>query len=386
MSSRSCICGSTASRLTEVRPAVEEIAGAVRPRRLAPPPLISGTVDPSIGVEVTTLQIAALVAAVAGALVVATAFGRQASSISPRPRRRRGARFDAVAAREWNVARAGPGRDRRRRRRPVVAWGLSAFFPRGVARLADPRSWPSLRCQDDSPRCQSSPSPSHHSQSPDRRTGRDAAGERRPPDPGSGWRPVARLAGAAPRRVVRRGSDGHWPPLPCRWRVATMAAITLGVAAVVTVATLEASRAHLATSPRLFGAPAALRLREQRDVRRRRGRRRDAGHRRCRRRHPSDRSRRGHGGGDRAGRSGWRSCQRPTRPGAASPSHRSSAAGTRRAPTRSRSARRPPKSLGAGIGDTVRLVPVGGGERVGPPCERHGRVVGLGRSGNTPSS
>ena len=37
-----------------------------------------------------------------------------------------------------------------------------------------------------------------------------------------------------------------------------MGAITLGVAAVVTVATLEASRSHLATSPRLFGAPAAL--------------------------------------------------------------------------------------------------------------------------------
>ena len=243
------------SRLTEVRPAVEEIAGRHR-LDVMDPPSAADTVRPSIGVEVTTLRIAALVAALAGALVVATAFGRQASSTTPDPgigaalgltrsQRRHGTwlvLLPPVVAGAIAV--------------PVVAWGLSAIFPRGVARLADPE--PGLRFDAQTLLIGAVVTLAVASivlagtsviATPQVRAARPTRARAGSWLLGSPARLLGVSFAADPTGTGRRSG---------LVAVATIAATTLGVAGVVTVATLDASRAHLTTSPRLFGAPAAL--------------------------------------------------------------------------------------------------------------------------------
>ena len=139
---------------------------------------------------------------------------------------------------------------------PAVAWGLSAFFPRGVARLADPDA--GLRFDVKTILLGAMLTLAVASLTV---AGSALAATMRV----SAARPTRALAGGrflgSPSRLLGTSFAVDPSGTGRRSRVvagATMGAITLGVAAVVTVATLEASRSHLATSPRLFGAPAEL--------------------------------------------------------------------------------------------------------------------------------
>jgi hypothetical protein len=243
------------SRLAEARPGIVRIAERYG-LDVVPAPSTAHTVDPTIGVEVTTLQLAALVAALAGALVLATVLTRQAAAISPRPAvgGALGLTRSQRAVGTWLVLT--PALVAGAAAVPIVAWVMSAFFPRGLARLADPdpgRSFDiftilvgttvtllaALLVAATS--ALAATSRVRASQPTRARTGGVVLGS--PP----------RLLGAS--FAVDPTGTGR------RSRVlagATVAALAIGVAAVVTVSTLEASRIHLAASPRLFGAAAPL--------------------------------------------------------------------------------------------------------------------------------
>ena len=220
------------------------------------PPLgyAGAAVAPTVAVEVTTLWIAMAVAVTAGVFVVAQAVGRQlaAGAAEDRTRTALGITTTGQATGKWltlaPVAVIGAAGV------PAVAWSLSGLFPTGLARRAEPQ--PGLRFDIGA-------------------VGVGAAttlavtliltaalawlGSRRRPQPSHGAAPSPRLFA---RPAVSLGASFAVDPggtgRSRAGSLATVAAIALGVAAVLAVTTLDWSRAHLTSTPRLYGAAAEL--------------------------------------------------------------------------------------------------------------------------------
>ena len=91
-------------------------------------------VAPSISVEVTTLEIAAVIAALAGLVVVAQATGRQVVAIGEQQQVRAalGMTRDARIVGSWLAV--APAMVVGALAAPALAWAVSGLFPRGVAR------------------------------------------------------------------------------------------------------------------------------------------------------------------------------------------------------------------------------------------------------------
>ena len=209
------------------------------------------TIRPSIGVEVTTLWIAVG----AGALVIAQATGRQPSSIGPDRRVLVSLGMSRAQLAAGTAASLAPGVLVGALAVPLVAWSLSGWFPRGTARLAEPD--PGLRWDALATAIgviatalvvvavvlvQAA-------------VDRSRSTDRLRRDRLAGWmlgRPALALGASFasdPAGVGRRSRA---------LAGATAAGIALGVGALVTVATMDASRDHLDQTPFLYGAPADL--------------------------------------------------------------------------------------------------------------------------------
>ncbi len=235
-----------------------EVEAIVEPYGLevVPSTTVGAAIVPSIDVGVTTLWIAAAVAALGGLLLVAQALGRFVATAS----------VDEPALSAMGMTRSqhtmGPvalamvGIAAGALAVPIVAWLASGLFPRGAAALAEP-------------------------------------------DPGLRWDLPTLAAGAlitfaassatvvlltvatSPRRAVGSTSTGRLSHLVSgrpalslgvslaadpagsgrRSRAiatAAVASIAVAVAALLVVATLDSSREHLESSPRLYGAAADL--------------------------------------------------------------------------------------------------------------------------------
>ncbi len=221
---------------------------------------------PSIEVGVSTLWIATAVAALGGLLLVAR---RSAGSSPPRP-----PTSPALAAmgltrpqRTLGVRRGGDvGIAAGALAVPLVAWAASGLFPRGAAALAEPD--PGLRWDvSDTGRRRCAHARRRVAacscSSPPRPPGRD-----RHAAAGSG-----RLSGLLRGRpAMSLGASFATDPAGSGRRSralagAAAASIAVAVAAVLVVTTLDSSRRHLETSPRLFGAVSRAGVREQRHVR-----------------------------------------------------------------------------------------------------------------------
>ena len=123
---------------------VDEVAEHLRPildayeMDVFPAERTDSSVRPTISVEVTTLRIAALIAAVVGLPVVAQAAARQVTAIGEQDHVRSalGMTRTARTAGSWLsvVLAIGLGAITA----PVLGWALSGLFPRGVARDAEP--------------------------------------------------------------------------------------------------------------------------------------------------------------------------------------------------------------------------------------------------------
>ncbi|MGI9051733.1 MAG: ABC transporter permease [Ilumatobacteraceae bacterium] len=239
----------------------DEIAGEVSTvlapfgADVSPAPNLGDTIRPSIRVEVTTLWIAMAIAAGAGVLVIAQATGRQAASIDPDRRVLVALGMSRSQLDAGTVANLAPGVLAGALAVPLVAWSLSGWFPRGTARLAEPD--PGLRLDlvavgiglvatalvvVTTVLVQSA-------------VGRAPKVARPSRDRLAGWmlgRPALSLGASFagdPAGVGRRSRT---------LAGATAAGIALGVGALVTVATMDASRDHLDQTPHLYGAPADL--------------------------------------------------------------------------------------------------------------------------------
>ena len=237
----------------------EEVAASLGPvgmdvEQLPPLGYAGAAVAPTVAVEVTTLWIAMAVAVTAGVFVVAQAVGRQlaAGAAEDRTRTALGITTTGQATGKWltlaPVAVIGAAGV------PAVAWSLSGLFPTGLARRAEPQ--PGLRFDVGA-------------------VGVGAAttlavtliltaalawlGSRRRLQPSHGAAPSPRLFA---RPAVSLGASFAVDPggtgRSRAGSLATVAAIALGVAAVLAVTTLDWSRAHLTSTPRLYGAAAEL--------------------------------------------------------------------------------------------------------------------------------
>jgi ABC-type lipoprotein release transport system permease subunit len=245
------------TQVRDVRSRIESILTPVGMDVEEVPPLgeVGDVVVPSVAVEVTTLRIATAVAAVAGLFVVAQALGRQlgAAAAEDGVRSALGITSAEQAAGKWltfaPAALAGAAAV------PIMAWAVSGAFPRGLARRAEVE--PGLRFDTWAIV-----------------TGATAtlalalvllavmallASRRRTPAAAIRRSTSTRLLG---RPVLSLGASFAADPAgPGRSRLGSLtpvAAIAMGVAAVLAVATLDSSRAHLTTSPRLYGAAAGL--------------------------------------------------------------------------------------------------------------------------------
>ena len=237
----------------------EEVAASLGPvgmdvEQLPPLGYAGAAVAPTVAVEVTTLWIAMAIAVTAGVFVVAQAVGRQlaAGAAEDRTRTALGITTTGQATGKWlalaPVAVIGAAGV------PAVAWSLSGLFPTGLARRAEPQ--PGLRFDVGA-------------------VGVGAAttlavtliltaalawlGSRRRLQPSHGTAPSPRLF--ARPAVALGASFAVDPGGTGRSRagsLATVAAIALGVAAVLAVTTLDWSRGHLTSTPRLYGAAAEL--------------------------------------------------------------------------------------------------------------------------------
>ncbi len=237
----------------------EEVAASLGPvgmdvEQLPPLGYAGAAVAPTVAVEVTTLWIAMAIAVTAGVFVVAQAVGRQlaAGAAEDRTRTALGITTTGQATGKWlalaPVAVIGAAGV------PAVAWSLSGLFPTGLARRAEPQ--PGLRFDVGA-------------------VGVGAAttlavtliltaalawlGSRRRIQPSHGTAPSPRLFA---RPAVSLGASFAVDPggtgRSRAGSLATVAAIALGVAAVLAVTTLDWSRGHLTSTPRLYGAAAEL--------------------------------------------------------------------------------------------------------------------------------
>ena len=216
----------------------------------------AAAIEPSVGVEVTTLRIAALVAAFAGAVALVQMAGRPIASVA-----------------EDDVTRSALGMSRAQRRAgrwlavlPAVlvgaalvaplAWLASGVFPGGVARLAELDSGrrfdaPTLFIGATLTLLVTLLVVGAVAVGFDRRAGAQhwsvptASGR-------LGGHPALSLGAAFARRPGGGGRSGAGLAL------ATMIGVALATGAVVTIATFEASRRHLEATPELYGAPTDL--------------------------------------------------------------------------------------------------------------------------------
>jgi ABC-type lipoprotein release transport system permease subunit len=245
------------TQVSDIRSRIESILNPVGMDVEPVPPLgeVGDVVVPSVAVEVTALRIATAVAAVAGLFVVAQALGRQLAGTAAEDgvRSALGITSAEQAAGKWltfaPAALAGAAAV------PIVAWAVSGAFPRGLARRAEVE--PGMRFD----------------------TWAIVAGatatlaltlvllaamallasRRRAPAAATRRSTSTRLLG---RPVLSLGASFAADPAGAgRSRLGTLtpvAAIAMGVAAVLAVATLDSSRTHLTSSPRLYGAAAEL--------------------------------------------------------------------------------------------------------------------------------
>jgi ABC-type lipoprotein release transport system permease subunit len=210
-------------------------------------------VGPSISVEVTTLGIAALITALAGLVVVAQATGRQVVAIGEQQHVRAalGMTRDARTAGAWLAV--APAVVVGALAAPVLAWAVSGLFPRGIAREAEPQ--PGLRVDAVAL----------------------AAGALATFVVVAAVLWIVALLDARSPRPVRPGRSllsGALLARPSMWLGASFATspvgrgrrlplvagtamlgVALGVGALFVVATIESSRTHLESSPRLYGSP-----------------------------------------------------------------------------------------------------------------------------------
>jgi ABC-type lipoprotein release transport system permease subunit len=245
------------ARISAVRQQIEAIVDPARMDVEEIPALgeVGAVVAPSVAVEVTTLRLAAAVAAAAGLFVVAQAVGRQIAAAAAEDNVRAALGITAAgrAAGKWltlaPAALAGAAAV------PIVAWAVSGAFPRGLARRAEAQ--PGLRFDADAIAAGATATLALTlvllAVMAWRASQRD--GRARSPRPSTGsrllGRPVLSLGAsfAADPAGAGRSRLGSWAPV---------AAVAMGVAAVLTVATLDSSRAHLTSSARLYGAAAEL--------------------------------------------------------------------------------------------------------------------------------
>jgi ABC-type lipoprotein release transport system permease subunit len=245
------------NRIDDVADRIEAILGPVAMQVEELPPLgyAGASVAPTVAVEVTTLWIATAVAMTAGLFVVAQAVGRQlaAGAAEDRTRAALGVTTAGQAAGKWltllPVALIGAAGV------PIVAWSLSGLFPNGLARRAEPD--PGLRFDVSAVLGGAAMTlavtlilTAATAWIGSRRRRRSTA-PRVAPWPRLFASPAASLGAsfAADPAGTGRSRAGS---------LATVAAIALGVAAVLAVTTLDWSRAHLTSSPRLYGAAAEL--------------------------------------------------------------------------------------------------------------------------------
>ncbi len=245
------------TRLDEVVEDIEDVVAPVGIDVEALPPLgeVGAAVAPTVAVEVTTLRIAAAVAALAGLFVVAQAVGRQLAATATEDDVRSALGLTVVeqAAGKWltlaPAALAGAAAV------PIVAWTISGVFPRGLARRAEAE--PGLRFDPTTIVAGAATTLALTlvllvlmARFRSRRDGRTPLQRKstatRLLSAPAAWLGVSFAADPAGSGRSRLGS---WAPV---------AAIAFGVAAVLSVATLESSRANLISSPRLYGAAAEL--------------------------------------------------------------------------------------------------------------------------------
>ena len=245
------------TQVSDIRSRIESILTPVGMDVEEVPPLgeVGDVVVPSVAVEVTALRIATAVAAVAGLFVVAQALGRQlaAAAAEDGVRSALGITSAEQAAGKWltfaPAALAGAAAV------PIVAWAVSGAFPRGLARRAEVE--PGMRFDTWAIVAGATATLAlalvllavMALLASRRRT--PAAVIRRSTSTRLLGRPVLSLGAsfAADPAGTGRSRLGSLTPV---------AAIAMGVAAVLAVATLDSSRAHLTSSPRLYGAAAEL--------------------------------------------------------------------------------------------------------------------------------
>lgn len=242
------------ARLDEISAAAESVLAPFGVDVITAPGL--DAIQPSIGVETTTMWVAAAIAAAAGVLLVAQAVGRQlAATAVDHPTRR------ALGVTSGQLVVGGamcvlPALLLGAVLVPGVAWALSSLFPRGVARQIEP-------------------DPGWRVDAPTLAVGATAtavmlfaavvvmaaAGARRRLESTTvrnrlaGWvlaRPAASLGVSFARDPAGTGRRSR------AVAIATIGGIAVGIGGVVAVAALDASRHHLTDSPHLFGSPAEL--------------------------------------------------------------------------------------------------------------------------------
>jgi ABC-type lipoprotein release transport system permease subunit len=244
------------ARLDDVRHRVESIVAPIG-MKVSPAPALgeaAPAVIPTVRVEVTTLRIAAVVAAIAGLFVVAQALGRHlaTSTIDDPVRSALGMTNRQQLVGKWlGIAPAllagaiGV---------PCVAWLLSGTLPRGLARKVEPD--PGVRLET-LPVALGTVATAVATLALVAVMARSAARSHRTEQATGAWkqralgRPALTLgvSFAVDPAGSGRSRAGTW---------AALASIALGMAAVVTVATLDGSRTKLLSTPVLYGAPAAL--------------------------------------------------------------------------------------------------------------------------------
>jgi ABC-type lipoprotein release transport system permease subunit len=238
---------------------VQEVADRLRPildayrMDLFPAERRDTSVRPTISVEVTTLRIAALIAALVGLLVIAQAAGRQVSAIGEQHHVRAALGMTPTARTLGSWVTVVPAIALGAVTAPVLGWALSGLFPRGVARDAEPRL--GLRVDVFA-----------------LSIGAMATFvlgaavllavaflDARPPRPARARRSF--LSGAfLSRPAMSLGASFATDPSGRHRRGLLVAGtavlgIACGVGALVAVATIQSSRAHLESSPQLYGSP-----------------------------------------------------------------------------------------------------------------------------------